>query len=322
MATIKDVFDAVQAGDAPYGVVPVENSTHGVVTFTLDSLADRQNVYGNLTVCREVYLDVHHFLLGYKQTFSSSSSPLPPQHTALASSHTFGQQLQSQSQPQSHTPGTSTPTQKNPNPLRPRARPLVPLDHVRRVLSHPQAFGQTNAFLATYLRGVDTVDVSSTSKAAETASRDESGETAAIAGEIAAEMFGLDVLARCIEDRDDNTTRFFVLRRKGSEDSEEKREQERAAGSNKGYKSLVSFTVPHKSPGALAGVLDVFSRYGLNLTSINSLPSLIQPFQYLFFVEFEGSRHYDPEGKVKGALEQIDQVAEAWRWLGSWESQR
>lgn len=198
----------------------------------------------------------------------------------------------------------------------------MPLDHVRRVLSHPQAFGQTNAFLATYLRGVDTVDVSSTSKAAETASRDESGETAAIAGEIAAEMFGLDVLARCIEDRDDNTTRFFVLRRKGSEDSEEKREQERAAGSNKGYKSLVSFTVPHKSPGALAGVLDVFSRYGLNLTSINSLPSLIQPFQYLFFVEFEGSRHYDPEGKVKGALEQIDQVAEAWRWLGSWESQR
>lgn len=324
MVTIKDVFDAVQAGDAPYGVVPFENSTYGVVTFTLDILADRQDAYGDLTVCGEVYLDVHHFLLGYKQP----PQPLPqdtpqqhPQHAALASSHTFGQQVQS--------PGTSTPTQKNPNPLRPRAKPLVGLDHIRRVLSHPQAFGQSNAFLSTYLRGVDTVDVSSTSKAAEAASRDQTGATAAIAGEIAAEMFGLDVLARCIEDRDDNTTRFFVLRRKGTREEEQEEEgesgeknDEKKKGRGKGHKSLVSFRVPHESPGALAGVLDVFSKYGLNLTSINSLPSLVQPFQYLFFVEFEGSRHHDPEHKVKNALGEIDQVAEGWRWLGSWESQR
>lgn len=204
------------------------------------------------------------------------------------------------------------------------------------MLSHPQAFGQCNAFLSTYLRGVDTVDVSSTSKAAETASRDGSGATAAIAGEIAAEMFGLDVLARCIEDRDDNTTRFFVLRRKTTEEEEEEKDEEEGQGAShddlvvckeegrkgKGYKSLVSFRVPHKSPGALAGVLDVFSKYGLNLTSINSLPSLMQPFQYLFFVEFEGSRHHDPEDKVRNALGEIDQVAEGWRWLGSWERQR
>lgn len=310
METIKDVFDAVQAGAAPYGVVPFENSTHGVVTFTLDNLADRQNAYGDLTVCREIYLDVHHYLLGYKQHPAASQSPplssLPP---PLATSHTFGPG-------QSQSPGTSTPTQTNPTPLRPRTQPLVPLEHVRHVLSHPQAFGQTNAFLSTYLRGVDRVDVSSTSKAAEMASQDESGATAAIAGEIAADMFGLDVLARCIEDRDDNTTRFFVLRRN------ETAEETEGEGKGKGHKSLVSFTVPHKSPGALAAVLEVFSKSGLNLTSINSLPSLIQPFQYLFFVEFEGSRYHDPEGKVRSALGQIDQVAEGWRWLGSWESQR
>lgn len=321
MATIKDVFDTVQAGDAPYGVVPFENSTHGVVTFTLENFADRHRAYGDLSVCGEVYLDVHHFLLGYKQAPTSppsqdtpASSSSLPQHVGLASSHTFGQQVQS--------PGTSTPTQTNPNPLRPRANPLVPLDHVRRVLSHPQAFGQSNAFLSTYLRGVDTVDVSSTSKAAETASRDETGTTAAIAGEIAAEMFGLDMLARCIEDRDDNTTRFFILRRKGDDYERDSQGEVERKGTGKGYKSLVSFWVPHKSPGALAAVLDVFSKYGLNLTSINSLPSLIQPFQYLFFVEFEGSRRHDPDGKVSSALEQIDQVAEGWRWLGSWESQR
>ncbi|KAJ4392010.1 prephenate dehydratase [Gnomoniopsis smithogilvyi] len=314
--TIKDVFDAVQSGAAEVGVVPFENSTHGVVNMTLDNLADRAQTYADLSVCGEVYLDVHHFLLGYKRQQSPSTPSL--------------QQQQQQQQQHLNAVGTSgteeatgtlTPTQNNPNPLRPRAKPLAPLDHVQRVLSHPQAFGQTNAFLSTYLRGVDCVDVSSTSKAAEMASRDETGATAAIAGEIAAEMFGLDVLARCIEDRDDNTTRFFVLRRRerGEGDGEG---NDDGGEAGKGHKSLVSFTVPHSSPGALAGVLDVFRKYGLNLTSINSLPSLIQPFQYLFFVEFEGSRHHDPEGSVKSALEEVDKVAQGWRWLGSWESAR
>lgn len=331
MVTIKDVFDAVQSGSASLGVVPFENSTHGVVTFTLDNLADRQHTYADLSVCGEVYLDVHHFLLGRSDE---------PQHPRA--SGTFGGGGGGTSSALlAAAAGTSTPTQNNPHPLPPRAQPLGPLAHVRRVLSHPQAFGQTNAFLSTYLRGVDCVDVSSTSKAAEVASRDESGATAAIAGEIAADLFGLDVLARCIEDRDDNTTRFFVLRRRarrrreedgppgeGEEEGDEEEEEEEegvllsSKGGSGGHKSLVSFTVPHKSPGALAGVLDVFRKYGLNLTSINSLPSLIQPFQYLFFVEFEGSRHHDPEGQVKGALGEIDKVAEGWRWLGSWKSAR
>lgn len=322
MVTIKDVFDAVQGGSAEFGVVPFENSTHGVVNFTLDNLADRAQTYADLSVCGEVYLDVHHFLLGYKQEQQQQQQQAPnallsAQQHLINAAGTFG----GGQEEAAAAAGTSTPTQNNPNPLRPRAKPLGSLGHVQRVLSHPQAFGQTNAFLSTYLRGVDCVDVSSTSKAAETASRDETGATAAIAGEIAAEMFGLDVLARCIEDRDDNTTRFFVLRRRKLGGSGEEHDGH-GEGAGKGHKSLVSFTVPHRSPGALAGVLDVFRKYGLNLTSINSLPSLIQPFQYLFFVEFDGSRHHDPEGKVKSALEEVDKVAEGWRWLGSWESAR
>lgn len=323
---IKDVFDAVQAGSAEFGVVPFENSTHGVVNFTLDGLADRAQAYADLSVCGEVYLDVHHYLLGYKQKQHQHQQH---QHVNPTKSNSSGRQEEASAAADT----ASTPTQNNNNltPLRPRAaEPLEPVGHVQRVLSHPQAFGQTNAFLSTYLRGVDCVDVSSTSKAAETASQDETGATAAIAGEIAAEMFGLDVLARCIEDRDDNTTRFFVLRRRrgtsgaktGGDDLQQEKSREKDSGESKGHKSLVSFTVPHRSPGALAGVLDVFRKYGLNLTSINSLPSLIQPFQYLFFVEFEGSRHHDPEGRVKSALEEVDKVAEGWRWLGSWESAR
>ncbi|KAL1868496.1 prephenate dehydratase [Diaporthe australafricana] len=289
VATIKDVFDAVAAGDAHYGVVPFENSTHGVVTFTLGYLADREDIYGDLSVCGEVYIDVHHFLLGHA---SPAATPIPP-GVAEAAAEAGG-----------------------------RGRPLHDLSHVQRVYSHPQAFGQTHAFLAAHLPGVETIDVSSTSKAAEMASRDASGATAAISNESAAAAFGLDVLARCIEDRDDNTTRFFVLRRRAG--GEEKKGGDAASSSSTAgdHKSLVSFTVPHRSPGALAAVLDVFRKFGLNLTSINSLPSLIQPFQYLFLVEFDGSRYQDPEGKVEAALGEVAKVAESWRWLGSWERRR
>ncbi|KAJ0116467.1 P-protein [Diaporthe amygdali] len=289
VATIKDVFDAVAAGGADYGVVPFENSTHGVVTFTLGYLADRDDIYGDLTVCGEVYIDVHHFLLGHAR------------------------------------PGAAAAAQTSAA----RGTPQHDLSHVQRVYSHPQAFGQTQAFLSAHLPGVEAIDVSSTSKAAEMASGDASGATAAISNESAAAAFGLDVLARCIEDRDDNTTRFFVLRRRRASDEgeREKEEGEKAKGeapvpAPRGHKSLVSFTVPHRSPGALAAVLDVFRKVGLNLTSINSLPSLIQPFQYLFLVEFDGSRYHDPEGKVEAALDEVAKVAESWRWLGSWENQR
>lgn len=282
VATIKDVFDAVAAGAADYGVVPFENSTHGVVTFTLGYLADRGGDYADLSVCGEVYIDVHHFLLGRARD------------------------------PQQQAAGLSA------------KRPQHDLSHVKRVYSHPQAFGQTQAFLAAHLPSAETIDVSSTSKAAEMAGLDASGETAAISNESAAAAFGLDVLARCIEDRDDNTTRFFVLRRGKGKGGEEKgaakaEVQQAQAGA---HKSLVSFTVPHRAPGALAAVLDVFRKVGLNLTSINSLPSLIQPFQYLFLVEFDGSRYHDPEGKVEAALGEVAKVAESSRWLGSWENRR
>lgn len=72
-----EVFDRVQSGPAPYGVVPFENSTHGTVTFTLDCLADRAGEYADIVVCDEVYLDVHHFLLGrLPPPPPSSSAPL------------------------------------------------------------------------------------------------------------------------------------------------------------------------------------------------------------------------------------------------------
>lgn len=173
-------------------------------------------------------------------------------------------------------------------------------------------------FLSTYLRGVETIDVSSTSRAAEMVKEDPTGNSAAISSEIAARVYGLDVLARHIEDREDNTTRFFVLR-KTTRPELDGPVRELPSGERR-TKSLVSFTVPHREPGALADVLDCFRRKRLNLTSINSRPSLREAFQYLFFVEIEG--HYDLDEGVREAFEEMKGVAESCRWLGSWDSQR
>ena len=165
------------------------------------------------------------------------------------------------------------------------------------------------------------VDVSSTSKAAEVVSQDTTGTWAAISSPLAADVCGLDVLGKSIEDRDDNTTRFLIIGRNRTLPAE-KLEMVKQAVAKSGSKSLVSFTVPHTSPGALADVLSCFKAFDLNLTSINSRPSLRGPFQYMFFVEFEGHQHDDPDGKVKGALDKINELAESWRLLGSWERYR
>ncbi|KAL2137368.1 hypothetical protein VTI74DRAFT_3308 [Chaetomium olivicolor] len=304
-ASIKEVFDRVQSLAAPYGVVPFENSTHGTVTFTLDNLADRAGEYADIVVCDEVYLDVHHFLLGRMPSSSLQNPPAAP---------------------------ASPPSAQ-------KGHPLVPLQHIRRVYSHPQAFGQTGAFTRRYLSHAETIEVSSTSRAAELAAADATGASAAVASEFAGRAYGLDVLARCVEDREDNTTRFFVLRRRQQlEAATEKGEEEQREGEHPPtrraapggrdvygggrYKSLVSFTVPHRRPGALADVLDCFRAKGLNLTSISSVPSLDAPFQYLFFVEFEGSRFDDPERRLEGVFGDLEKVAERWRWLGSWLNRR
>ncbi|KAM7204972.1 P-protein [Rhypophila sp. PSN 637] len=292
--TIRDVFDVVQAGDATYGVVPFENSTHGTVIFTLDCLADRSDTYTDIAVCSEIYLDVHHFLLGKIDPQASSSSE----------------------------PHATSEIQEHPS------KPLTSLAHIQRIYSHPQAFGQSGLFLQKYLKGVELIDVSSTSKAAALAAVDDTGTSAAIAGEIAASIVdGLDILARNVEDRDDNTTRFFVIYKKGEEQQLPPLTTTRSGEEEGKYKSLVSFTVAHRTPGALADVLDCFKKLGLNLTSINSLPSLIEPFQYLFFVEFEvggiPGADVDTDERLRKLEEMVKGVpAERWRFLGSWRDMR
>ncbi|RYP71032.1 hypothetical protein DL771_005127 [Monosporascus sp. 5C6A] len=357
VVTIEDIFDTTQSGRAAYGVVPFENSTNGSVVFTLDCFADRAGACPDLSVCAEIYQDVHHCLVGRRRPPRCSNDSDEGPTSGFPQSPSQGPSNTSTNPSQLSLCSPSTPTHPDPD-----------LSHIRRVYSHPQAFGQCTRFLGTRLRGVETVDVSSTSRAAELARSEDDGASAAVCSAAAAEMLGLDVLARNIEDRPDNATRFFVLRLGTGEEGGDvegslhrgapRRRRRSGAGgapplSSSGTfgngdsgdavtaaatattKSLVSFTVPHRSPGALADVLDCFRRSGLNLTSINSRPDLPPPrardddeegggatpsFQYVFFVEFEGHRFRDPEGRVRDALAGVAAAARAWRWLGSWEN--
>jgi len=307
--SIEDVFAAVQAGRAGHGVVPFENSSNGSVIFTLDLFADRDAKYPDILVCDEIYLKVQHCLLGRRR---AEPAPLHVRN------HLDNDE----------DDGTKTPTQMHPTTT---THPLHSLSHVTHLLSHPQAWGQCNRFLTTHLPSIERQDVTSTSRAAEIVAADPSGTGAAIASRIAAELHGLDILAEGIEDSVGNCTRFFVIRRRRWEvmaeeergKKEEEEEEEEEEEGMVGWKTLVSFTIEHGAVGTLAQGLDVFKRYGLNLTSINTRPSGEGAWHYIFFVEFRGRRKWDEGrgvGAVDEALEELGQVAKGWRWLGSFRN--
>ncbi|KAK0251501.1 prephenate dehydratase [Friedmanniomyces endolithicus] len=297
--TIADVFASVQSGAVSQGVVPFENSSNGSVIFTLDLFADLAGRNPNILVCGEVYLGVHHCLLG------QHSTPEGQDGTART--------------PAEDVSGVSPPNKS-------RTKPLRDLKHITKLYSHHQAWGQCNDFLTTHLHGIERIDVSSTSKAAEIVRQDVAGCSAAISSRMAGELNGLDFLAENLEDNEGNSTRFLVLRRR--DDGPSRPDGRAGAGGGEAetddeharYKTLVSFTVRHSEPGDLAGCLAVFQMYGLNLTSINSRPSNEATWHYIFFVEIMGRKRHDDSGAVNQALRQLDGVAQSWRWLGSWEN--
>ncbi|KAK4501972.1 hypothetical protein PRZ48_007782 [Zasmidium cellare] len=312
--SIEDVFAAVQSGTASHGVVPFENSSNGSVVFTLDLFADRDGKYSDILVEGEIYLPVRHCLLGHPSTNTNtnttSRSGSPTKRTDLP-----WRRLQNDSP---NISGAVTPTQAAPNPTKPKTAPAQDITHIKKLYSHPQAWGQCHLFLSTYLKSTERQDVSSTSKAAELVAQDTTGTSAAISSKIAAEMNGLSVLAEGIEDREGNSTRFFILRHAASPSPTPPPSIDPSH-----FKTLISFTVSHTSPGALADSLAVFKAHDLNLTSINTRPSGEggRAWQYIFFVEVMGRKEGEGEGgKVNEALRELGGVCRGWRWLGSWEN--
>jgi chorismate mutase/prephenate dehydratase len=178
---------------------------------------------------------------------------------------------------------------------------MTDLAQISRICSHAQSLAQCRGWLNEHLPNIERVPVASNAEAARRA-RDEVG-TAAIAGKTAAEVYGLTLLATEIEDRPDNTTRFFVIGRRLF----------KASGADR--TSLLVSTNETTGPGALHRLLGPLAKHGINLTRIESRPSQRRKWDYVFFIDIEG--HID-EPNVAAALEGLKSQASLYRVLGSY----
>lgn len=173
------------------------------------------------------------------------------------------------------------------------------LDDVRRVYGHAQSLGQCRHWLDEHLPQAERVPVSSNGEGARLAA-EESG-AAAIAPDVAAELYQLSILAANIEDEAHNTTRFVVL---GAQD---------AGISGVDKTSLVLSTA--NKPGALYHLLKPLAERGISLTRIESRPVRSQAWEYVFFIDLDGHR---TDSVVTDALHELEQQAAWMRVLGSY----
>ncbi len=173
-----------------------------------------------------------------------------------------------------------------------------PREEIKEIYSRPQALSQCRNWLAKHLPDARTVEVTSTSTAAQLAK--EKPGAAAIASLQAGVHYALDVLAEMIEDNPGNTTRFAVI---GAESAE-------PTGNDR---TALLFQVEHR-PGALADAMNIFKRNKVNLTWIESFPIPGSDRTYLFFIEMEG---HLSDAKVQRSVTALDQKALRLEILGS-----
>lgn len=162
--------------------------------------------------------------------------------------------------------------------------PGTKMEEIKRVISHPQALGQCARFIRD--QGWEQIEYPNTAIAARHVAEQGDRTVAAIASEEAAEIFGLEVLARNINASRSNTTRFAVFSR--SENLHKKQQM--------GEHFILMFTVKNEA-GALAKAIDVIGRHGFNMRALRSRPMKELLWQYYFYVEAEGNVH-TPEGKA------------------------
>ena len=237
-ASFGEVFRAVEAGIADFGVVPVENSTEGAVNQTLDLLLQT-----TLSISGELSIPVHHSLM------------------------------------------TKTGS----------------MDGVKRICAHSQALAQCQAWLNLNYPNIERQAVASNGEAARLAAEDPA--VAAIAGEIAGEMYNLGVVKAHVQDDAHNRTRFAVVGRL------------QTTSSGKDQTSMV-LSVPNKA-GAVYNLLAPLAKHGVSMTRFESRPARTGTWEYYFYVDVEGHAQDD---KVAKALEELKQNAAFFKVLGSYPS--
>ncbi len=238
LASISQVFREVEMGTVDYGVVPVENSTEGVVSHTLDLF-----VQSPLSICGEIHLPIHHSLM-------CDSSDLQ-------------------------------------------------YEEIETIYAHQQSLAQCREWLDANVPNAERIVVSSNSEGARRVQKEH--KAAAIAGQVAAELYKLHTLQENIEDNLNNTTRFLVI-------------GDHKVAPSGDDKTTLLISAKNRS-GALYHLLQPLKDYGLDMTRIESRPSKDTNWEYLFFMDIDG--HIETE-KVQAAFAELEKEAELLRLLGSY----
>ncbi len=154
------------------------------------------------------------------------------------------------------------------------ALPGISIDQVREVFSHPMAILQCKQFFEQYphIRLIESIDTALSARDIRDNSITDAG---AIASRLAAEKYGLNILAEGIETNKMNYTRFLILTENGKQ-----------VGKNRVNKSSIHFALAHKI-GSLSKILSIFSFHEINLAKIQSMPIIGQDWEYQFYVDLE-----------------------------------
>ena len=235
--TWRDAMEAIASGDADYAVLPIENSSAGIVSENYDLMVE----YGHCIVGEQI-IKIEHALLGV-----------------------LGAKL----------------------------------SDIKTVFSHPQALMQCSQFLND--NGFKQISVENTAVAAKRVVKEGDKSQAAIASEIAGQLYGLELLKPAIQNNQGNTTRFIILANR------------KVYQKNAGKISLC-FELPHTS-GSLYNMLGNFIFNHVNMMMIESRPIPGRNWEYRFFVDIEGNLQ---DAGVKNALRGIGAEALNFKILGNY----
>ena len=155
------------------------------------------------------------------------------------------------------------------------ANPGTSNSEITAAYSHPQALAQCRAYLQK--KGLEPIPTYDTAGAVKLVKQEKMMQAAAIASKRAANLYGMRILEESIEDKKNNYTRFLIL----------SKAQSKPTGHDG---TSIIFSVRH-TPGALYDILKEFAKRRINLTKIESRPTKEVPWEYNFYVDFEGHSH-------------------------------
>ncbi len=177
------------------------------------------------------------------------------------------------------------------------------LSTVKYVISHPQALAQCQNYIRR--KNLQAIPEFDTAGSARKIKEMNNPEYACIASKRAAGIYGLKILDESIEDFPWNFTRFFILSRE-------------EPGKSDYNKTSIVFSTRHK-PGALLECLEAFAKRGINLTKIESRPDKKSPWQYVFYLDFEG---HVTDKNVEDALIELLKLATFVKVIGSYPGEK